>query len=95
MIDREVSKILEEQYHRAKDILIAHKEKVKILGLELLEKEVIFKDDLAKIFGARKWKSYEEEQLIKIDEEKEASEKKAKEVIKKTTTKKDSEEKLD
>ena len=77
-IDKEVSRILEEQYQRAKDILIEHKNKVEKLGTELLENEVIFKDDLTKIFGDRKWKSYEEEQLIKLDQEKIESDKLAK-----------------
>jgi len=77
-IDKEVSRILEEQYQRAKDILIEHKNKVEKLGTELLENEVIFKDDLTKIFGDRKWKSYEEEQLIKLDKEKTESDKLAK-----------------
>jgi len=74
-IDKEVSRILEEQYKRAKDILIDNKDKVEKLGSELLENEVIFKDDLTKIFGDRKWKSYEEEQLIKMDIEKIESDK--------------------
>ena len=77
-IDNEVSKILEVQYQRAKNILIEHKDKVEKLGSELLENEVIFKDDLTKIFGDRKWKSYEEEQLIKMDLEKIESDKLAK-----------------
>ena len=78
LIDSEVSRILEEQYTRAKELLLTHKDKVEKLGAELLEKEVIFKTDLEIIFGERKWKSYEEEQLIKLDEEKEASEKEVK-----------------
>ena len=100
-IDQEVSRILEEQYQRAKELLITHKDKVEKLGSELLEKEVIFKDDLSKIFGERKWKSYEEEQLIKLDKEedkkaKEKEEKKAEKIAKEEEiTKKDSEEKLD
>ena len=69
LIDQEVSKILEQQYQRAKDVLISHKIKVEKLGSELLENEVIFKDDLEKIFGARKWKSFEEEQLLKLDKD--------------------------
>ena len=75
LIDQEVSKILEQQYQRAKDILIANKEKVEKLGSELLINEVIFKTDLETIFGVRQWKSYEEEQLLKLDEEKEKSKK--------------------
>ena len=69
IIDQEVSRIIEEQYVRAKEILVNYKDKVMQLGEALLENEVIFKDDLTKIFGQRKWKSYEEEQLIKIDKE--------------------------
>ena len=67
LIDTEVSKILEEQYQRAKKVLIKYKKKVEKLGAALLEKEVIFKADLEKIFGARKWQSYEEEKLSEID----------------------------
>jgi cell division protease FtsH len=70
LIDQEVSKILDDQYKRAKKVLISHKEKVEKLSFELLENEVIFKSDLELIFGVRKWKSYEDEQLIKLDKEK-------------------------
>ena len=87
LIDKEVSQILKHQYQRAKDVLLAHKEKVKKLGLELLENEVIFKNDLTEIFGEREWKSYEEEQLLKLDEEKLSSKKKTKAAVKKTAPK--------
>ena len=70
LIDQEVSRILNEQYERAKDVLMKNKEKVKELASGLLLNEVIFKNDLETIFGVRKWKSYEEEQLIKLDLEK-------------------------
>jgi cell division protease FtsH len=100
LIDKEVSKILEAQYQRAKDVLIANKDKVEKLGKELLENEVIFKKDLVKIFGKRKWKSYEEEQLIKLDEtttKEEVSDKKKEELApeKKDTSEKDNGKKLD
>ena len=81
LIDKEVSRILEEEYTRAKEVLTSNKDKVEKLGTELLEKEVIFKADLETIFGARKWKSYEEEQLIKLDDEKAESEKKVKKEV--------------
>jgi len=81
LIDKEVSRILEEEYTRAKEVLTSNKDKVEKLGAELLEKEVIFKADLETIFGARKWKSYEEEQLIKLDDEKAESDKKAKKEV--------------
>ena len=81
LIDKEVSRILEEEYTRAKEVLTSNKDKVEKLGAELLEKEVIFKSDLETIFGARKWKSYEEEQLIKLDNKKAESDKKAKKEV--------------
>ena len=81
LIDKEVSRILEEEYTRAKEVLTSNKDKVEKLGAELLEKEVIFKADLETIFGARKWKSYEEEQLIKLDNKKAESDKKAKKEV--------------
>ena len=52
-IDQEISKIIEQQYKRAIDLLIENKDKLTILAERLLEKEVIFKDDLEKIFGKR------------------------------------------
>jgi len=52
-IDAEVKKIIEGQYIRAKKILSENKEKLNKLGELLLEKEVIFSDDLEAIFGKR------------------------------------------
>ncbi|WP_299625240.1 ATP-dependent zinc metalloprotease FtsH [uncultured Tenacibaculum sp.] len=52
-IDKEISKIIEGQYQRAIEILDQHKDKLDILAQKLLEKEVIFKDDLVEIFGKR------------------------------------------
>ena len=70
LIDSEVSNLIEEQYNRALSLLEKNKEKVINLANELLTKEVIFKTNLETIFGARKWKSYEEEQLNEIDSKK-------------------------
>ena len=67
LIDSEVSKLLEDQYQRALKVLKENKKKVEELANALLTKEVIFKANLESIFGLRKWKSYEEEQLNKID----------------------------
>ncbi|MDA9325251.1 ATP-dependent zinc metalloprotease FtsH [Flavobacteriales bacterium] len=75
LIDSEVSNLIEEQYKRALILLEKNKEKVKNLANELLTKEVIFKTNLETIFGARKWKSYEEEQLNEIDSKKKTKEK--------------------
>ncbi len=52
-IDEQISKMIELQYQRAIDILDKNKEKLTVLAELLLEKEVIFKDDLIKIFGVR------------------------------------------
>ncbi|MFM9985619.1 MAG: ATP-dependent zinc metalloprotease FtsH [Flavobacteriales bacterium] len=54
-IDEEVSKIIEKAYERAKDLLMRHKEKLDALAAKLLDKEVIFKDDLLEVLGARPW----------------------------------------
>ncbi|NKI33372.1 ATP-dependent zinc metalloprotease FtsH [Croceivirga thetidis] len=52
-IDEEISKIIEQQYQRAIKLLDKNKDKLSELAERLLEKEVIFKDDLEKIFGKR------------------------------------------
>ncbi|MDP5230502.1 MAG: ATP-dependent zinc metalloprotease FtsH [Cellulophaga sp.] len=52
-IDKEISILIEEQYDRAVALLEKHKDKLTTLAQRLLEKEVIFKDDLEKIFGKR------------------------------------------
>ena len=58
-IDKEISKMIEAQYQRAIKLLEVNKEKLTTLAELLLEKEVIFKDDLMKIFGKR---PFEEEE---------------------------------
>lgn len=60
VIDEEISKIIEAQYIRAKELLTKHKEKLSILADLLLDKEVIFKENLEEIFGKRPWKNQEE-----------------------------------
>ena len=52
-IDKEISLIIEAQYQRACDILKKNKEKLTDLANRLLDKEVIFKDDLVSILGER------------------------------------------
>jgi len=53
LIDKEISDIIEKQYKRAIDLLEKHKDKLTELAEVLLNKEVIFKDNLEKIFGKR------------------------------------------
>jgi cell division protease FtsH len=78
LIDLEVSRIIEEQFERAVQILTDNKEKLILLGEKLLEKEVIFKDNLIEIFGKRVWEKdlleevAEHEKQIAIEAEKKA-----------------------
>ena len=69
-IDTEISKMIEAQYQRAIHLLEKNKDKLTILAELLLEKEVIFKDDLIKIFGKR---PFEAEEIKIKDEEQEVS----------------------
>ena len=55
MIDEEISKIIETQYERALHILSTNKDKLDALAAKLLEKEVIFREDLEEVFGVRAW----------------------------------------
>jgi cell division protease FtsH len=60
-IDEEVKVLIDVQYERAKAILSKNKKGLKQLAEILLEKEVIFSDDLEKIFGKRPWTSSHDE----------------------------------
>jgi ATP-dependent Zn protease len=55
LIDQEVSDMIEKAYDRTKKLLEQNKDKLTLLATALLEKEVIFKEDLEGIFGKRKW----------------------------------------
>jgi len=82
IIDKEISIIIETQYERAIKILKKYKEKLIVLAEILIEKEVIFDEDLIKIFGKRPFHVediYEENLKNKKAKEKKAKEKKAKE----------------
>ncbi|MDH3796504.1 MAG: ATP-dependent zinc metalloprotease FtsH, partial [Flavobacteriaceae bacterium] len=65
-IDREISKLIEEQYKRALLVLEENKDKLIILAERLLEKEVIFKEDLEKIFGQRPFDKNGTEQEVPV-----------------------------
>jgi cell division protease FtsH len=54
-IDIEIKSIIENQYQRAVQILTENKDKLDALANKLLEKEVIFREDLEDIFGKRAW----------------------------------------
>ncbi len=63
VMDDEVLKMVNEQYERAKQILEEHKEGHAQLAQLLFDREVIFADDVEKIFGKRPWQSRSEELL--------------------------------
>jgi ATP-dependent metalloprotease FtsH len=71
-IDEEVKKMTDKAYQRAKEILMDNKQKLTQLADKLLEKEVIFRDDLETIFGKRPFDKEEEkhEPQISVDENK-------------------------
>ncbi|WP_426275434.1 ATP-dependent zinc metalloprotease FtsH [Chryseobacterium sp. S-02] len=54
-IDIEIKSIIENQYDRAIQILTENKDKLDALANKLLEKEVIFREDLEEVFGKRAW----------------------------------------
>lgn len=61
LIDEEVKRMVNEQYERAKQILSEHKEQHNELAQLLIDKEVIFAEDVEQIFGKRPWASRSEE----------------------------------
>ena len=63
MIDLEVQAIINEQYERAKSILKEHASGHNMLAQVLLEREVIYTEDVEHIFGKRAWVSRSEEIL--------------------------------
>ncbi len=73
IIDEEVSRIISEQYERAKQILSEHSEGLTELAGVLISREVIFTEDVEKIFGKRQWTSRTDEILAA----REAADKKA------------------
>ncbi len=69
IIDEEVSKLIETAYARAKDLLTKNKHLLKQLAEKLLEKEVIFKEDLEIIFGKRPFDKDEQPLITAIASE--------------------------
>ena len=61
LIDEEVKRMINDQYERAKNILREHQEGHNQLAQQLIEKEVIFAEDVEHIFGKRPWASRSEE----------------------------------
>jgi cell division protease FtsH len=77
IMDDEVLRMINEQYERAKKILTEHKEGHAQLAQLLIDREVIFAEDVERIFGKRPWTSRAEELLeaqMKADAERMAEE---------------------
>ncbi len=72
IIDAEVKRIINEQYERAKEILRKYAKQHNEIRDLLVEKEVIFHDDVERILGKRKWKSRTDE-IIEINKKEEAA----------------------
>ena len=88
LIDIEVQRIIREQYERAKSILTANAKGHDLLAAALLEREVVYSEDVEAIFGKRPWPSRSEEILESqqaADEKKKAEEKEGKEKEEGTT----------
>ena len=66
LIDSEIKALIDTAYARAKDILRKHAEGHKKLAELLLEREVIFTEDLEEIFGPRPWGKKKEEELAQV-----------------------------
>ncbi len=77
VIDSEVQKMINEQYARAKQLLSEHKEGHNQLAQILIEREVIYAEDVEKIFGKRPWTSRSEE-IMALEEASAQKEKEAK-----------------
>ncbi len=73
LIDNEVKELINEQYARAKHILTEHSEGHAQLARLLIEREVIFAEDVEKIFGKRPWSSRSEEIFAGNDKSKEST----------------------
>jgi cell division protease FtsH len=93
LIDAEAKEIIAEQYERAKKILTEHKEQHNKLAELLIEKEVIFSDDLEAIFGKRQWISRADQLLKDSEVEKNTSESTSPTVAEEATTTSEKEEK--
>lgn len=66
VIDKEISTLIEDQYQRAIKLLEDNRDKLLKLADILIEKEVIFKDDLEDIFGKRPFDKHEHEVITEV-----------------------------
>lgn len=64
IIDEEVKKMIDEAYVRTKKVLVDNKANLEVLANRLLEKEILYREDLEEIFGLRPWD--EEKDIVRI-----------------------------
>lgn len=79
LIDQEVQNMIETQYARAKSLLTEHSEGHAKLSQLLVEREVVFAEDVERIFGPRPWVSRTEELLDEAKADAKPEDKNAKE----------------
>lgn len=94
IIDIEISKLVESAYDRAKKLLTENKEKLEQLAAVLLDREVIFSEDLESVFGKRPFEDRnkeDEEVVVKAEPKK----KTVKKTLPKIESKKESKKKED
>lgn len=70
-IDREVKRMVEEAYAKAKELLLSHRDKLDQLATQLYDKEVLFREDLERIYGPRPWETQETTDSQEVSEESE------------------------
>ena len=73
-IDREVRRMVEEAYTKAKELLLSHREQLDQLAAKLYDKEVLFREDLERIFGPRPWETPETPEIPETPENQEVQE---------------------
>ena len=71
IIDEEIKRIVNEQYQRAKSLMVKYADQHKQIVDELMEKEVIYNADVERIFGKRPW-TFRSEEVQRIYEERRA-----------------------
>ncbi len=67
-IDREVKRMVEEAYAKAKELLLNHREQLDQLATQLYDKEVLFREDLERIYGPRPWEATNPEPTENVDD---------------------------
>ncbi|MBR6440537.1 MAG: AAA family ATPase, partial [Bacteroidales bacterium] len=73
-IDREVRRMVEEAYSKAKELLLSHRAQLDELAAQLYDKEVLFREDLERIYGPRPWDSAEKQDTAEAPEDADPSE---------------------